>query len=44
MLTNIELRAIEWSEATYADYRHGFDALRGRLPDGTRIIGVRVEM
>ncbi|NVN00855.1 hypothetical protein [Arthrobacter sp. SDTb3-6] len=42
-LETIETGAIERTESECTDYRHGIDALRRLLPDGVRLLSVRVE-
>lgn len=43
MLETIETGAIEQTESAGSDYQHGFDAMRRLLPDGVRLLSVRVE-
>ncbi|WP_170133232.1 hypothetical protein [Arthrobacter livingstonensis] len=42
-LETIETCAIEQTEAACCDYQQGFDAMRRLLPDGVRLLSVRIE-
>jgi hypothetical protein len=42
-LETIETGTIEQTESECSDYRQGFDAMRRLLPDGVRLLSVRVE-
>ena len=43
ILETIETGAVEEIESECVDYRHGFEALRRLLPEGIRLLSVRVE-
>ncbi len=43
ILETIETGAIEQTESECADYRQGFDAMRRLLPEGVRLLSVRVQ-
>ena len=43
ILETIETGAIEQTESECADYRLGFDAMRRLLPEGVRLLSVRLE-
>ena len=42
-LETVETGAIEQTESECTDYRQGFDAMRRMLPEGVRLLSVRVE-
>ena len=42
-LETVETGVIEQTESECADYRQGYDAMRRLLPEGVRLLSVRVE-
>ena len=42
-LETIETGAVEQTESACSDYQQGIDAMRRLLPEGVRLLSVRVE-
>lgn len=43
IIESVETSAIDQTESECADYKQGFDAMCRLLPDGIRLLSVRVE-